>query len=74
MLNLNQGCFCSEINGSRVTVHNGEKFFNIQATANVTTSEEPTEFSCQLDIPEANYTARKEAVYFSGRNDLTFGI
>lgn len=33
----------------------------------------PEEFSCELDIPEANYTARKEAIYYPGECYSRFG-
>lgn len=55
----------SAINDSIVTF-NGENFFDVKAIANVTMLIAPEEFSCELDIPEANYTARKEAIYYPG--------
>lgn len=45
---------------------NRENFFDVKAIANVTMLIAPKEFSCELDIPEANYTARKEAIYYPG--------
>lgn len=67
---------CSEINDSLVTVKNEKTFYDVKATANVSALVEPKEFSCQIDIPEANYTARKEAIYYPGEynnnnNDTT---
>lgn len=49
---------------------NGENFFDVKAIANVTMLIAPEEFSCELDIPEANYTARKEAIYYPGEWNL----
>lgn len=61
----------SAINDSIVTF-NGENFFDVKAIANVTMLIAPEEFSCELDIPEANYTARKEAIYYPGEYYLSF--
>lgn len=51
---------------------NGENVFDVKAIANVTMLIAPEEFSCELDIPEANYTARKEAIYYPGECYLSF--
>lgn len=52
--------------------------YDISATATFppdTQLDSPSEFSCELHIPEANYTVRKEYVYYEGNNsDTTAGI
>lgn len=49
---------------------NGEGLYDISATATFppdTEIESPSEFVCELRIPEANYTVRKEYVYYEGK-------
>lgn len=41
--------------------------FDIKAAAEIPSLEAPEEFSCELHIPQANYTVRKEAIYYPGR-------
>lgn len=54
----------SEVNGSVITIQERAGLFNIRATANIPALVEPEEFSCELHIPQANYTVRKEAIYY----------
>ncbi|KAB0794602.1 hypothetical protein PPYR_11441 [Photinus pyralis] len=56
----------SEVNGSLVTVEERDGLFDIKARANIPALISPEEFSCELRIPKANYTVRKEAVYYPG--------
>ncbi|KAG5880126.1 hypothetical protein JTB14_037358 [Gonioctena quinquepunctata] len=56
----------SEVNNSKVKVFERNGLFDIQATADNPSLEAPEEFSCELHIPQANYTVRKEAVYYPG--------
>ncbi|KAK4875431.1 hypothetical protein RN001_011853 [Aquatica leii] len=56
----------SEVNGSLVTVEERDGLFDIKARANIPALVSPEEFSCELRIPKANYTVRKEAVYYPG--------
>lgn len=56
----------SEVNGSVVTVEERDGLFDINARANIPALVAPEEFSCELRIPKANYTVRKEAVYYPG--------
>jgi len=56
----------SEVNGSVVTVEERAGLFDIRARANIPALVSPEEFSCELRIPKANYTVRKEAVYYPG--------
>ncbi|XP_063907593.1 uncharacterized protein LOC135125816 isoform X2 [Zophobas morio] len=54
----------SEVNSSKVTVLERAGLFDIRATAEVPSLNGPEEFSCELRIPQANYTVRKEAIYY----------
>ncbi|KAJ3644094.1 hypothetical protein Zmor_026767 [Zophobas morio] len=56
----------SEVNSSKVTVLERAGLFDIRATAEVPSLNGPEEFSCELRIPQANYTVRKEAIYYPG--------
>ncbi|KAF5308698.1 hypothetical protein FQR65_LT06059 [Abscondita terminalis] len=57
-------CIMNEVNGSLVTVEERDGLFDIKARANIPALVSPEEFSCELRIPKANYTVRKEAVYY----------
>ncbi|CAH1378668.1 uncharacterized protein [Tenebrio molitor] len=54
----------SEVNSSKVAVQERAGLFDIRATAEVPSLNGPEEFSCELRIPQANYTVRKEAIYY----------
>ncbi|VEN42611.1 unnamed protein product [Callosobruchus maculatus] len=54
----------SEVNNSKVQVYEKGNIFDIKVVAEVPRLESPEEFSCELHIPQANYTVRKEAIYY----------
>lgn len=58
------------MNDSVVTTQKKGGLYNIKATANVPALVGPEEFSCELHIPQANYTVRKEAIYYPGKLPL----
>lgn len=49
-----------------VQVVEREGLYDIKAVAEMPSLETPEEFSCELHIPQANYTVRKEAIYYPG--------
>ncbi|KAJ8910647.1 hypothetical protein NQ315_005913 [Exocentrus adspersus] len=56
--------FISEVNNSKIAVQEKNGLFDIKAVAEIPSLETPEEFSCELHIPQANYTVRKEAIYY----------
>ncbi|XP_022917622.1 uncharacterized protein [Onthophagus taurus] len=54
----------SLVNDSVVTVQERGGLYNIKASGNVSVLDAPEEFSCELHIPQANYSVRIEAVYY----------
>lgn len=50
-----------------VTIDKNAGLFDITAKATVPALILPVELSCELNIPKANYTVRKEAVYYPGK-------
>ncbi|XP_018324768.1 uncharacterized protein LOC108736721 [Agrilus planipennis] len=54
----------SEINDSVVTIEKKGGLYNIKAFTDLPRLASAKEFSCELRIPQANYTVRKEAVYY----------
>lgn len=41
--------------------------FDITATSTLPALADPEEFSCELRIPQANYTVRRETVFYPGK-------
>lgn len=66
-------CCSSELIDTKVTHReNRDGLYDISATATFppdTEIESPSEFVCELRIPEANYTVRKEYVYYEGEDN-----
>lgn len=57
-----------------VTHKSREGLYDVSATATFSPDEieninSPSEFTCELRIPEANYTVRKEYVYYEGNTN-----
>ncbi|CAG9817328.1 unnamed protein product [Phaedon cochleariae] len=59
----------SEVNNSKVEVCEKNGLYDIKAVAQIPSLETPEEFSCELHIPQANYTVRKEAIYYPVYDD-----
>ncbi|XP_074034853.1 selection and upkeep of intraepithelial T-cells protein 1 [Leptinotarsa decemlineata] len=49
-----------------VTFRRRGKLFEVSATTTLPALNDPEEFSCKLHIPEANYTTRRETVFYPG--------
>lgn len=58
---------CRTITEADVTVREHGNLFNITASVTLLVLEDPEEFTCELKIPEANYTVRRETVYYPGK-------
>ncbi|KAJ3640322.1 hypothetical protein Zmor_003629 [Zophobas morio] len=43
------------------------QLYEISVTTTLPTLEDPEEFSCELHIPQANYTVRRETVFYPGK-------
>ncbi|XP_018321183.1 uncharacterized protein LOC108734222 isoform X2 [Agrilus planipennis] len=61
-----------EINNTVITVEKKEGLFNIKATSDQPRLEAAKEFSCELRIPKANYTVKKEVVYYPNSRGSNF--
>ncbi|CAH1154130.1 unnamed protein product [Phaedon cochleariae] len=59
----------SEVNNTKVQVCEKNGLYDIKAVAEVPSLDAPEEFSCELLIPQANYTVRKEAIYYPVYDD-----
>lgn len=60
---------CSELAETKVTQReNRDGLYDISATVTLpdVVIDTPTVFECELRIPEANYTVRREYVYIPG--------
>ncbi|XP_045471192.1 uncharacterized protein LOC123678268 isoform X2 [Harmonia axyridis] len=55
-----------ELTEAQVTSRQRGQLYDISATATLEALKEPEEFSCDLRIPEANYTVRRETVIYPG--------
>ncbi|GJQ72474.1 hypothetical protein Trydic_g3548 [Trypoxylus dichotomus] len=55
-----------EISETEVKVREKGQLFDITASAVLPALQDPEEFSCEVRIPEANYTKRQETVFFPG--------
>lgn len=55
-----------EIAETEVKVREKGQLFDITASAVLPALQDPEEFSCEVRIPEANYTKRQETVFFPG--------
>lgn len=42
------------------------ELFDITASVILPTLQDPEEFTCELHIPQANYTVRRETVFYPG--------
>lgn len=58
--------FSRELTEAKVTSRQRGQLYDISATATLEALKEPEEFSCNLRIPEANYTVRRETVIYPG--------
>lgn len=58
----------SELESKEVLRQDKAGLFDISAVANLPQEAliEPMEFSCELRVPAANYTTRREAIYYPG--------
>ncbi|KAK9686705.1 hypothetical protein QE152_g36990 [Popillia japonica] len=56
--------FSREITETEVKVREKGQLFDITASAVLPALQDPEEFSCEVRIPEANYTKRQETVFF----------
>ncbi|KAJ8967561.1 hypothetical protein NQ314_002878 [Rhamnusium bicolor] len=57
----------NEVNNSKVSIQERAGLYDIKAVTEIPLLEAPEEFSCELHIPQANYTVRKEAIYYPGK-------
>lgn len=49
-----------------VNVIERDGLYDIKAVVELPSLEAPEQFSCELHIPQANYTVKKEAIYYPG--------
>lgn len=61
------GSFSREIEEAEVSVRERGVLFDITASTILPALEAPEEFTCELHIPQANYTVRKETVFYPGK-------
>lgn len=73
--------FCNmyrELNGTNVEAHRNKEtgLYDISAVATMPDGgpEAPVEFACELRLPDANYTVRREAVFYPGTCTCIFVI
>lgn len=59
-----------EIAETEVKVREKGQLFDITASAVLPALQDPEEFSCEVRIPEANYTKRQETVFFPGSENV----
>lgn len=57
----------SEVNTSHISIQERAGLYDIKAVAEIPSLAAPEEFSCELHVPQANYTVRKEAIYYPGK-------
>lgn len=61
-----------ELNGTNVEAHRNKEtgLYDISAVATMPDGgpEAPVEFACELRLPDANYTVRREAVFYPGNS------
>lgn len=50
------------------------RLYEISATATLPEPKDPEEFTCKLHIPQANYTTRRETVFYPGKILLFFSF
>lgn len=50
-----------------VLVRRHGQLYEISATTTLPILEDPEEFSCELKISQANYTMRRETVFYPGK-------
>ncbi|KAL3270219.1 hypothetical protein HHI36_009275 [Cryptolaemus montrouzieri] len=62
--NMNIHVNNSEVNNSVLSIQKRAGLFDIEVMADIPSLTSPEEFSCELHIPQANYTIRKEAVFY----------
>ncbi|XP_068914781.1 uncharacterized protein [Tenebrio molitor] len=55
-----------EIEETEVTARLRGQLYEVSATATLPALKDPEEFSCELRIPQANYTVRRETVFYPG--------
>ncbi|XP_060522227.1 uncharacterized protein LOC132699494 [Cylas formicarius] len=60
-----------EITEAVVTSRQIGHLYEISAIATLPALEKPEEFSCKLHIPQANYTTRRETVFYPGNGAVT---
>lgn len=60
--------FYSEILEAEVVVREIGQLFDISASTSLPALKDPEEFSCELRIPQANYTVRRETVFYPGKS------
>ncbi|KAK9870446.1 hypothetical protein WA026_008011 [Henosepilachna vigintioctopunctata] len=59
-----------ELIETEITSEQRGNLYDISVSATLKALEEPEEFSCELRIPQANYTVRKETVIYPGNKGL----
>lgn len=57
-----------DITETEVVVRERGQLFDISAATSLPALNDPEEFSCELRIPQANYTVRRETVFYPGDN------
>nr|KAH0807716.1 hypothetical protein GEV33_015075 [Tenebrio molitor]KAH0807717.1 hypothetical protein GEV33_015074 [Tenebrio molitor] len=57
-----------EIEETEVTARLRGQLYEVSATATLPALKDPEEFSCELRIPQANYTVRRETVFYPGKS------
>lgn len=57
-----------------MTVWQREQLYEVSATVTLPALNGPEEFSCELRIPEANYTVRRETVFYPGKKALPVAL
>ncbi|KAK4874319.1 hypothetical protein RN001_013679 [Aquatica leii] len=55
-----------DIAETKVVVRERGQLFDISASTSLPALNDPEEFSCELRIPQANYTVRRETVFYPG--------
>ncbi|KAJ8946154.1 hypothetical protein NQ318_004405 [Aromia moschata] len=59
-----------EITEAEVISKQRGQLYEISATATLPALKDPEEFSCKLHIPQANYTTRRETVFYPGLHTI----
>ncbi|XP_045478081.1 uncharacterized protein LOC123683217 [Harmonia axyridis] len=62
-----------DIGPAAVTSRQRGELYDVSATATLDELQEPEEFACDLTIPQANYSVRRETVIYPGNNGTHLG-